>query len=259
MKWEFILVLCVQGGGHFDCLKDSQENLTGKGKVTIVWINKQRGKKMKTAKKRVLSIVFSLVLIMSTMFAVTFNASATTYPIGATVHFITTGVPSTITIIGGETKTIDQYNITKTISYTDSFATVIPGATTSNHGLMGTPSGLDAIYSCYGKARGTNTNPVYTGWNNGWDTDNTPSGSYVDKMFDIPQYTKSITYNWTTHLNTWDGYAWLIFVNTDQLDFSWDDENRTGLLPYYASNFELQDGDVIYCRYLHVQESWYDE
>lgn len=220
---------------------------------------------MKTAKRRIISIIMGLTLLITAMFATTISASAVTitpvtpsYPMQVSTVFTTTDAPSIITDMAGTPHYIPYYNfIFNDVNYTSSFATVIPGANSTIHALWGYPSAMDAIYSCYGIRNSGN----YTGWHSGWDTSASadPKGAYVDKMFGLPQITLSYTYDWDTGEGTWKGYSWQIYMNTYSTADTWDASTKTGKLPYYASDIQVGDGDVVVCRFMYTEEEWVDE
>ena len=208
---------------------------------------------MKTAKRRIISIIIGLTMLLSMMVMSTVVASADTpvtptYPMQVSTVFMTTDAPSSIVDKWNQTHTIPTISTYDDVTYTSTFSTVIPGATNTNHWLLGYPTAMDAIYSCYGSL---NLND-YTGWNSGWDTVNTPNGAYVDKMFNVPEITTY--YNATK--KKWKGYSWQIYMNTYSTANSWNASTRTGKIPQYASNIQVQNGDVVVCRFMYTEETW---
>lgn len=141
---------------------------------------------------------------------------------------------------------ITAKDVTVPVTYdTDTFTTVIPGATSSNHQYMGTPTVMDAIYTAY-----LTTNGSSTGWTSYWDTSSTPKGAYLYTAFGNPQVTQVLD------SHNWGGYTWLLYMNTISTNSTWNDSTRTGMLPYYGSNVVLQNGDTIYVRYRYTTESY---
>lgn len=208
---------------------------------------------MKKTMSKIMIVITAALMVM--MMAVPSFADTPSYPMDVRVFFITTNAPSTITDIGGVSHSISQMYVHNDTTYTSSFTTVIPGAYYPMHALMGVPTAMDAMYTCYGLRNSNN----YTGWHSDWDTVNTPNGAYVDKMFNIPEYTTALEYNWNTHINTWKGYTWQIYLNTTSTANTWNSSTRKGKLPAYASNVQIQDGDKVYCRYMYTEESWPDD
>ncbi len=209
---------------------------------------------MKTAKRKIVSIIVGLTMLISSMILSTVVASADTpvtpsYPMQVSTVFTTTDAPSSITDKWNQTHTVPYINfVYDDATYTSPFTTVIPGATTTNHWLLGYPTAMDDIYSCYGSL---NSND-YTGWSSGWDTSNTPNGAYVDEMFNLPEITTY--YNATK--KKWKGYSWQIYMNTYSTADTWNPTTRTGKVPQYASNIQVFNGDVVVCRFMYTEETW---
>ena len=209
---------------------------------------------MGLTKDRIIGIVIGLIALVIVMTATTTGAFADitpitpTYPMEVSTVFMTTDAPSSITDKWGQTYTIPSISTYDDVTYTSSFSTVIPGATSTNHCLLGYPTAMDDIYSCYGSL---NLND-YTGWRNVWYTYYTPSSSYIEKMFNVPEI---ITY-YNANKRIIKGYAWMIFMNTYSTANSWNASTRTGKLPLYANNVQIFDGDVVVCRYMYFEETW---
>ncbi len=196
---------------------------------------------MKKTMRKIMIVLAAALMVM--MMAVPTFADTIT----ANVHFITYNTSNT-TIYDkwDQSYNITAKNVTVPVTYdTDTFSTVIPGATASNHQYMGIPTVMDAIYSAY-----LTNNGSATGWASYWDTSSNPKGAYIYTAFGNPQVTTVLDYH------NWAGYTWLLFLNTDSMSSSWNSNDREGMLPFYGSNVVLENEDDIYVRYLYATESY---
>lgn len=206
---------------------------------------------MKTNLKKVLSIVMILTMVFAmsaTAFASqTITPQPVTYPINATVVFISEG--DVVTDSTGDVHQTAAAYAEVPVTFTAPFTTVftkylntVPAS--GAHQLEGYPTVMDAICQAYMQDNGS-----MSGFSIGWDSNpyEGPQGAYVNTIYGNSTITT------VSGLYRWEGYSWSIYLNvTDE----WNEDAQTGKIPYYASNVQLHDNDIIYVLYEENVETW---
>lgn len=195
---------------------------------------------------RRMAIVFAAALMVMMMAVPSFAA---TFPISTTVYFYSQG--GTVTQYGGSTVTFPAWNTGAIVTYQDqntfttNYITPFPAPSGVTNQYWDTqPTIMDAIYDTYYALNGYSN----SGINIGWDTVNVPNGAYVDEINNISEIPEII------QSHKWKGYSWHIFLNG--ISSTWNSSTRTGRIPYYASNMPLENGDVVYVRFLESTVTW---
>ena len=104
---------------------------------------------------------------------------------------------------------------------------------------------MDAICKAY-----QNVNGPTAGISLGWDSNPSegPEGAYLTTLFG------NTTITTVSGLYRWEGYSWSIYLN--ETTDTWNANARSGKIPYYASNVQIQNGDTIYVMYENNVETW---
>ncbi len=193
---------------------------------------------------RKIMIVFVAALMVMMMAVPSF---AVTYPLSTTVYFYAQG--GNVTQYGGDIISVPAINtgaqVTYQTGFTTNFTTAFPTPSGVTHQYEDVqPTVMDAIYDVYYYLNNYSNNGITIGW----DGSSTPNGAYLYQLNGVSQIPEIIQSNY------WKGYSWHIFLN--QVTNSWNGTTRKGLIPYYASNMPLQDGDKVYVRFLESEQSW---
>ena len=211
----------------------------------------------KRTMKKGLAIVLALIMVFA-MTATAFASDTITpvevsYPMNVKVVMLAAG--ETVTDVSGVTHQItgvmemgnDGTGVP--VQFTSSFSTIftsyLPTNPGSAHQLNGYPTVMDAICKAY-----QNVNGPTAGISLGWDSNPSegPEGAYLTTLFG------NTTITTVSGLYRWEGYSWNIYLNgtTD----TWNANTRSGKIPYYASNVQIQNGDTIYVMYENNVETW---
>ncbi len=206
--------------------------------------------------KKQMKKIFAVVMALTMVFAMSASAFATddvitpspvNYPLTAHVMIYAEG--ETVTDVNGTVHHTNAAYAEDDVVFNSAgtvFTQYLPAGTdTSGHQLNGYPTILDAICKLYVESNGSNDGLVM-----GWDSNpyEGPQGAYITTLFDNSTITT------VSGLYRWEGYSWTIYLN-DTTD-TWDAETRTGKIPYYASNIQIQEDDQIYVLYEKNVETW---
>lgn len=172
-----------------------------------------------TKRKRILSVIMAVAMVASMMFAMTANTYATENNTKTvTVEFI------------DEAGTV--YEVQE-VTFDDSFVRTAY-STDGNPGTAvirdNRPTVMDATYAAL-KALGKDNDMI-----TGWDTVDPRGGMYVTKMLGLQTETAA-----DTSETVWRGYAWEYEIGYVKSEL-------------YATNVEVQDGDVISWWYRYCEE-----
>ena len=212
---------------------------------------------MKRQMKKGLAIVLALVMVFA-MTATAFASDTITpvevsYPMNVKVVMLAEG--ETVTDVSGVTHQItgvmemgnDGAGVP--VQFTSPFSTIftsyLPTNPGSAHQLNGYPTVMDAICKAY-----LNVNGPTAGISLGWDSNPSegPEGAYLTTLFG------NTTITTVSGLYRWEGYSWSIYLN--ETTDTWNANTRSGKIPYYASNVQIQNGDTIYVMYENNVETW---
>lgn len=183
--------------------------------------------------------IFSFILVLAlvlgtsvTAFADTITPVQPTYPMTVTVQF--EAEEETVTDTDDVDHNIPAIDVTKYVTYASAgaFSTEFPIDSGATHELEGYPTVMDAIYNAYHQY-----SPSMTGFSMGWDTYSAPNGVYITNLFGIGTITQDVT------SNSWLGHSWSIYLNNN-------------LINLYASNVQIENGDVVKVVYQENQENW---
>ncbi|MFR5858518.1 MAG: hypothetical protein ACLUJC_04740 [Clostridia bacterium] len=211
----------------------------------------------KRTMKKGLAIVLALVMVFA-MTATAFASDTITpvevsYPMNVKVVMLAEG--GTVTDVSGVTHQItgvmemgnDDTGVP--VQFTSPFSTIftsyLPTNPGSAHQLNGYPTVMDAICKAY-----QNVNGPTAGISLGWDSNPSegPEGAYLTTLFG------NTTITTVSGLYRWEGYSWSIYLN--ETTDTWNANARSGKIPYYASNVQIQNGDTIYVMYENNVETW---
>lgn len=208
--------------------------------------------KMRNVRK-VFAIVMALMLtfVMNvSMFAAddVITPKPVTYPLNVQVVFLAEG--ESITDVSGtvhKTNYVEEYeDVTFNEPFTNVFLQYLTDKPAAGAFLLeGYPTVMDAICQAY-KQTGSLMNGFVIGWDG--KPSQGPQGAYVTSLFGNSTITT------VSGLYRWEGYSWSIYLN--DTNEKWDENTRTGLIPCYASNVQLEEGDIIYVLYEKTEESW---
>ena len=207
--------------------------------------------------KKFLSIVMVLVMVFAmtaTAFADdTITPEEVTYPMN--VNVIMTATAATVTDVYGVTHQITGVNEVGTdeegvpVQFTSPFTNVFLSYLSTDPGdgfqLRGYPTVMDAICKAYQNVNGS-TSGISLGWDSYPYTG--PQGAYLSTLFGNTTITTVST------SNRWEGYSWNLYLN--EKTNTWNEEDREGKIPYYASNVQIMEGDTIYVAYELNVETW---
>ncbi len=205
----------------------------------------------KRTMKKGLAIVLALMMVFSmSTFAfanTTITPQPVTYPVNVDVTIF--AEEGNVTDVTGTSQTVNDVYVEDSITFTAPFTTVFTQYLSPNpgsaHQLSGYPTVMDAICKAYQNAGGTAANITL-----GWDSNPSegPQGAYISKLFGNSTITT------VSGFYRWEGYSWVIYLNDTTK--TWNEATRTGKIPYYASNVQIQSGDKVFVLFEQTEETW---